>query len=177
MGKAFYAVLIAIPVVIALLVTSPLLLRNEIPVAATSPADHVEIEYTKHQLRTVSHGVAGRTASEKTEILYIKDDGEAKYTVTEQGYLRPDARKVLDRATLDSLKAIIKETGFINIPSESFPVVEGAAEYQKSNVKVTLNGQVNQVHWPEQNATTAKIPVIITAIEQKLDAVIDGFAE
>ena len=56
----------------------------------------------------------------------------------------------LDEITLGKIKALIKETGFISIPSESFPIMENATEYQKSNVKITLNGQVNQIHWPEQ---------------------------
>ena len=33
----------------------------------------------------------------------------------------------------------------MEIPSESFPVMENVTEYQKSNVKVTLNGRDNQI--------------------------------
>ena len=66
---------------------------------------------------------------------------------------------------------MIKETGFISIPSESFSILENVTEYQKSNVKVTLNGRTNQIHWPEQNATAQFIPPIITMVEYELDRI------
>src|SRR6056300_1521077 len=162
MVKPVYLILGAIPVIVALLLTTPLLLKNEIPTSASNYTDNVEIEYTKHQLKKISYGVTERTGAQKTEILYIKNNGDLKYSVTENGYLKPDVRSQLDEAKLNKIKALIKETGFIAIPSESFPVMENVTEYQKSNVKVTLNGKVNQIHWPQQNATEGFIPPIIT---------------
>ena len=52
---------------------------------------------------------------------------------------------------------MIKETGFMEIPSDSFPVSEGISDYQKSVIKVTLNGQERQINWVEQNATKNKL--------------------
>ena len=72
---------------------------------------------------------------------------------------------------------MIKETGFIAIPSESFSILENVTEYQKSNVKVTLNGRINQIYWPEQNATTQFIPPIITMVEYELDQIISKIRE
>ena len=63
------------------------------------------------------------------------------------------------------------------IPSESFAILENATEYQKSNVKITLNGRVNQIHWPEQNATLDFIPPIITMVESELDKIISDIGE
>ena len=177
MVKPVYLVLGAIPVIAALLLVTPLLLRNEIPTSASNYTDNVEIEYTKHQLKKISYGVTERTGAQKTEILYIKNDGELKYSVTEKGYLKPDVRSQLDEAKLNKIKALIKETGFIEIPSESFPVMENVTEYQKSNVKVTLNGKVNQIHWPQQNATVGFIPPIITMVESELDHIMSEFSE
>ena len=177
MVKPVYLVLGAIPVIVALLLTTPLLLKNEIPTSASNYTDNVEIEYTKHQLKKISYGVTERTGAQKTEILYIKNNGDLKYSVTENGYLKPDVRSQLDEAKLNKIKALIKETGFIAIPSESFPVMENVTEYQKSNVKVTLNGKVNQIHWPQQNATADFIPPIITMVESELDQVMSEFSE
>ncbi len=177
MVKPVYLVLGAIPVIVALLLATPLLLKNEIPTSASNYTDNVEIEYTKHQLKKISYGVTERTGSQKTEILYIKNDGELKYSITENGYLKPDVRSQLDEAKLNKIKALIKETGFIEIPSESFPVMENVTEYQKSNVKVTLNGKVNQIHWPQQNATEGFIPPIITMVESELDQIMSEFSE
>lgn len=177
MVKPIYIALGAIPVIVALLISIPLLTKNEIPISAANPADTIEIEYTIHQLKKIDYGVTERVGAQKTEILSIKNDGELKYTISEQGYLQPDIRSKLDEAKLNKIKALIKETGFMSIPSESFPILENVTEFQKSNVKVTLNGQVNQIHWPEQNATSGFIPPIITMIESELDQIISDIRE
>ncbi len=167
----------AIPVIVALLISVPMLTKNEIPISAANSFDYIEIEYTKHQLKKISFGVTERVTAQKTEILYIKNDGTLKYSVTEQGYLQPDIRSKLDEKKLNKIRALIKETGFIAIPSESFSILENVTEYQKSNVKVILNGQTNQIHWPEQNATARFIPPIITMVESELDYIISEISE
>jgi hypothetical protein len=177
MVKSIYLALGAIPVIVAILLVTPLLLKNEIPTSASNYTDILEIEYTKHQLKKISYGVTERTGSQKTEILYIKNDGELKYSITENGYLKPDVRSQLDEGKLNKIKALIKETGFIAIPSESFEIMDNATEYQKSNVKVTLNGRVNQIHWPQQNVTEDFIPPLITMVESELDLIMSEFSE
>tara|TARA_B100000809_G_C14990110_1_gene477693 strand:+ start:20 stop:553 length:534 start_codon:yes stop_codon:yes gene_type:complete len=172
MVKSTHLALGAIPIIVALLISVPLLTKNEIPMSAANSTDIIEIEFTKHQLKKISYGVTERTGAQKTEILLIKNNGDAKYSVTDQGYLQPDIRSKLDEKTLNKIKALIKETGFIAIPSESFSILDDVTDYQKSNVKITLNGRTNQVHWPEQNATADFIPPIITMVESELDKII-----
>ena len=65
----------------------------------------------------------------------------------------------------------------MQIPVESFPVLENVTEYQKSNVKITLNGRNQEIHWPEQNATSGFIPPIITMVEAELDAIMSDIRE
>ncbi|AJM93336.1 MULTISPECIES: hypothetical protein [Nitrosopumilus] len=177
MVKKFYLVLGAIPVIVALLISVPLLTKNEIPISAANSFDKIDIEYTKHQLKKINYGVTERVGAQKTEILTIKNDGEMKYSVTEQGYLQPDIRSTLDEKKLNKIKALIKETGFMQIPSESFPILENATEFQKSNVKITLNGRAQEIHWPEQSATDGFIPPIITMVESELDRIINDISE
>ena len=177
MVKTNHLVLGAIPIIVALFIAVPLITKNEIPTSAANSFDKIEIEYTKHQLKKISNTITERTGAQKTEILFIKNDGEIKYSVTELGYLQPDIRSKLDEAKLNKIKALIKETGFISIPSESFSIMENVTDYQKSNVKVTLNGRVNQIHWPEQNATVQFIPPIITMVESELDQIISKISE
>ena len=171
MVKPLYIAIGAIPVIVALLISMPLLTKNEIPVSAANSLDKIDIEYTKHQLKKISYGVTERVGAQKTEVLYIKNNGDLKYSLTEQGYLQPDIRSKLDESKLNKIKALIKETGFIEIPSESFPIMENATEYQKSNVKINLNGHENQIHWPEQNVTSGFIPPIVTMVESELDTI------
>jgi hypothetical protein len=177
MVKSIHLALGAIPVIVALLISVPLLTKNEIPMSAANSTDIIEIEFTKHQLKKISYGVTERTGAQKTEILLIKNNGDTKYSVTDQGYLQPDIRSELDEKTLNKIKALIKETGFIAIPSESFSILDDVTDYQKSNVKITLNGRTNQVHWPEQNATADFIPPIITMVESELDKIILEISE
>ncbi|MBA4459062.1 MAG: hypothetical protein H2A90_04835 [Nitrosopumilaceae archaeon] len=177
MVKKIMFALGAIPVIVALLISVPLLTKNEIPISAANSFDKLDIQYTKHQLKTIDYGITERTGAQKTEILVIKNDGELKYSVTEQGYLQPDIRSQLDEQKLNKIKALIKETGFMQIPVESFPVFENATEFQKSNVKITLNGRNQEIHWPEQNATSGFIPPIITMVEAELDAIISEISE
>ena len=177
MVKPIYLVMGAIPVIIALLISIPLITKNEIPISAANSIDKIEIEYTKHQLKKISYGVTERTGSQKTEILLIKNNGDTKYSLTDKGYLQPDIRSKLDEKTLNKIKALIKETGFIAIPSESFSILENVTDYQKSNVKITLNGRTNQIHWPEQNATADFIPPIITMVEAELNQIISEISE
>ncbi|MFQ5476747.1 MAG: hypothetical protein ACE5DT_06940 [Nitrosopumilus sp.] len=177
MVKTIHLAMGAIPIIVALLIAVPLITKNEIPTSAANSFDTIEIEYTKHQLKKISNSITERTGAQKTEILFIKNNGEIKYSVTELGYLQPDIRSKLDETKLNKIKALIKETGFISIPSESFSILENVTDYQKSNVKVTLNGQTNQIHWPEPNATAQFIPPIITMVESELDQIISKISE
>lgn len=167
----------AIPAIVAILIAVPLITKSEIPFSAANSADVFEFEYTKHQLKKISFGITERLSPQKTEILIIKNDGHVTYSVSKDGNLEPEIKSTIDADKLNRLKAIIKETGFMTIPSESFPIMENVTGYQKSNVKITLNGQTNQIHWPEQNATEKFIPPIITMVESQLDQILKQSGE
>jgi hypothetical protein len=177
MTKPIYFLLGAIPVIIALLISVPLITKNEIPMSAANSADTIEIEYTKHQLKKISNGITERIGAQKTEILLIKNNGDTKYTITENSYPQPDIKSQIDKKKLDKIKALIKETGFIAIDSNSFSVFENVTDYQKFSVKITLNGRVNQIYWPESNATSDFIPPIITMVESELDKIMSEISE
>lgn len=177
MVKPIVLVIAAIPAIIAILIAIPLITRSDIPYSAANPNDVIEIEYTKHQLKKISFGVTERIGAQKTEILLIKNNGEIKYTVTEDSYPKPDVKSHLDDQKLRKLKALIKETGFISIPSESFPIRDNVTDFQKSNIKITLNGRVNQINWPEQNATDKFIPPIISMVGSQLDKIAEQISE
>ena len=104
--------------------------------------------------------------------MLVKNDGSLRYTLIEDGSPLPDKTSQVDEAKIRKLTAMIKETGFLAIPSESFPVSDDIDEYQKSTLKITLNRVVNQIHWPEQNATEKFVPPIITMVEAELDTII-----
>ena len=177
MVKPVIIIVGAIPVIFALLIGISLVSQPEIPFTAANPNDVIEFEYTKHQLKEVSFGVTERVGAQKSEILSIQNNGDVRYTVIEEGVPKPDKFSKLDEDKMRKLTALIKETGFISIPSESFPVNDDVKEYQKSSLKITLNGQVKQIHWPEQNAAAKFVPPIITMIEAELDYIISQLIE
>ncbi len=177
MVKPIVIVIAAIPAILAILIAIPLLTQPEIPFSASNSSDVMEIEYAKYQLKKISFGVTERLGAQKTEILLIKNNGEMKYSVTEDGYPKPDIKSTLDEQKLRKLKALIKETGFISIPSESFQIRDNVTDFQKSNIKVILNGRINQINWPEQNATDQFIPPIIFMVESQLDNIIKQIGE
>ena len=177
MAKPILLVIMAIPAVLALLIMVPLLTETEIPSAAVNPNDTIHIEYTKHDLRVISFGVTEKTAAESTEILIIKNDGTAQYNkITEDGGQSQIMSSVADEK-LQKLTALIKETGFMSIPKESFPILDDVTDYTKSTIKITLNGQKSQIFWPDQDATDRLIPPIITMLESELDEIIKQIIE
>ena len=177
MAKPIIFVIMAIPIILAFLIMIPLLTETEIPSSAVNPNDTIHIEYTKHDLRIISFGVTEKTVSESTEILIIKNDGTAQYNkITEDGGQSQIMSSINDEK-LQKLTALIKETGFMSIPKESFPIQEDVTDYTKSTIKITLNGQKSQIFWPDQDSTDRLIPPIITMLETELDEVITQIIE
>jgi len=177
MVKPVVLVVAVIPVIFAILIAIPMLTQTEVPSSAANPYDEIELEYIKHQLKKVSFGLTENIESQKTEILIIHNDGSVRYSLIEDGVPKPDRNFQIDESKVQKLAALIKETGFMFIPSESFPVREDIEEYQKSSLKITFNDKINKIHWPEQNATEKFVPPIITIVELELDTIIDQLIE
>ena len=177
MVKPIILVFGSIPVIFALLIMVPMVTMPEIPTSAINPNDTIYIEYTKHDLEVVSFGVTEKTIAKSTEILIIKNDGTAQYNkITEDGNESQIMSSISDEK-LRKLMSLIKETGFMSIPKESFPIQEDVTDYTKYTIRVTLNGNQAQIFWPEQDATESMIPPIITMIESELDEIIKQIIE
>jgi len=167
----------AIPVFFAILIMVPMLTTPEIPISAINSNDTIEIEYTKHDLTTVSFGVTEKTAATNTQILTIKNDGTAEYNQIREGSDQSNITSSVSNQQLQKLTALIKETGFMSIPKEPFPIMDDVGDYTKSTIKITLNGNETQIFWPEQDATEKLIPPIITMIESELEQIINQIIE
>ena len=68
----------AIPVIMAVLIAIPLLTQPEIPFLLQI-LDKIEIEYTKHQLKKILHGVTEKVV-QKNRNFMIKENGDLRYT-------------------------------------------------------------------------------------------------
>ena len=173
MVKPILLIFFAIPVILAGVIAIPLITSIEVPVTAVDKFDVIEIEYTKHNLTKVSFGVTERMVSEKSEILIIKNNGDVIYTVIEDGIAKPNISSKITEDKKTRIIAMIKETGFMAIPTDSFLIHNNIDKYLKSNVKITLNGKTTQIFWPEQDSTEQLIPPIVTYVETELDSIIN----
>ena len=137
MVKPIIIVAGAIPIALAILIVIPLITSPEIPIIAVDPDDNVQIEFTKHELIKSSFGVTERFGAKQTEIISIENDGSIIYSLIDNGLPAPEKNSSVDNATKMKLTAMIKETGFLAIPSDSFSVRDDINEFVKFGVKIT----------------------------------------
>jgi len=172
MVKPVILAICAIPVIFALLIVIPMLTMEKIPTSAINPSDKIQIEFTKHDLRIISFGVTEKTVADTTQILTVENDGTVQYTEIKEGSSQSQITSSISNEQLQKLTALIKETGFMSIPKESFPIKDGVESYTKFTIKITLNDERTQIFWPEQDATEKFIPPIITILESELEEII-----
>jgi len=177
MVKPIVLVGAAIPIILAILIVIPMLTMEEIPTSAINSYDKIQIEFTKHDLRIVSFGVTEKSVADMTQVLIIENDGSVQYTEVKDGVNQSLVKSSISNEQLQKLTAMIKETGFMSIPKESFPIMEDVGDYTKSTIKITLNGNETQIFWTEQDATEKLIPPIITMIESELEQIISQIIE
>jgi len=177
MIKPVVVCIAAIPVIFAILIIIPMVTMEEIPTSAINSNDTVYIEFTKHDLRVVSFGVTEKSVADMTQVLIIENDGNVQYTEVKDGVNRSLVKSSISNEQLQKLTAMIKETGFMSIPKESFPIKEDVEIYTKFTVKITLNDAKTQIFWPNQDATEKFIPPIVTAVESELVDIISKIIE
>ena len=177
MVKPIILAICSIPVIFALLIVIPMFTSTEIPISAINSSDRIHIEFTKHDLRIVSFGVTEKTVADTTQLLTIENDGTIQYTEIKDGVNQSQITTSISDEQLQKLAAMIKETGFMSIPKESFPIKDGVESYTKFTVKITLNDAKTQIFWPEQDATEKFIPPIVTMLESELESIINQIIE
>jgi hypothetical protein len=177
MVKPTVIAICSIPVIFALLIAIPMLTSTDIPISAINSNDKLEIEFTKHDLRIVSFGVTDKAVADSTRVLIIENDGTIQYTEIKDGVNKSQITSSISDEQLQKLTALVKETGFMSIPKESFPIKDDVEIYTKFTIKITLNDARTQIFWPEQDATEKFIPPIITMLESELDGIISQIIE
>ena len=166
----------SIPIIFAILLIIPLT-NPEIPKTAIDPNDIAEIEFTKHHLTKISSGLIERLSAQQTEILVIKNNGDTQYTLINEGMPSTEKTSNIDYEKQTKLLAMIKETGFMTIPFDSFVIKDEIDDFVKYGVKITYNEKTNQLFGPEQMATDQLIPPIITEVEIELESILNSIRE
>ena len=173
LAKPVILVLAALPAIAAMLLVSPLLARTEVPQGAALPTDVLELDYERHELRTVQLGVTETLASERTEHLRVSD-GAATYYVIESGLESPEIHFEVGEDRMLQMAAFVKETGVLSLPADAFPARPGEPEYTRHSLEATLNGASSRISWTDQDSTDAFVPPIISELESKLRSLIDS---
>ena len=173
MARPILIIAASIPVILAILIAIPMITNPQIPFSAANADDKIAIELIKYDLKKISLGVTDRVTPQKSEILTVSDDGALKYTLSTPDEAPVEKTLTLDKSQVTKLTALIKETGFMQIPIDSIPADEDKTQYTKFSLKVTLNGKTKQIQWPEQNATSAFIPPLVSNVELELEKLIN----
>ena len=177
MVKPFVIGIAAIPVILAILIVIPMVTMEEIPTSAINPNDNIYIEFTKHDLRVVSFGVTEKSVADTTQVLIIENDGSVQYTEVKDGVNQALVKSSISDEQMQKLSAMLKETGFMSILKESFPIKDDVEKYTKFAIKITLNDAKTQIFWSDQDSTEKFIPPIITAVEEELVDIISKIIE
>lgn len=172
MVKPIILILGAIPILAAIFIVVPQLTRPEIQSSVVNPEDVMTLQYTKEHLEKVSFGITQSIGADTAEVLTIQNDGSVVYSLTKNGYSEPDVKYQLSQDELTRLKSLIKETGFVDIPSVVYQVKPNISDYEKYGIQVTLNGKTVNIQWCDQNASQEFIPPIITHVQSSLDDII-----
>ena len=89
---------------------------------------------------------------------------------------------VMDVTTVEQAQ-IAEEAGAVSVmvldklPSDSFSVRDDINEFVKFGVKITYNGEVSQLYWPEQDATEEFIPPMMVMVQEELESIMDKIRE
>ena len=172
MVRPIIIILSAIPILAAIFIVVPTLLRPEVPSVAVNSQDVMTLEYTKEHLKKISFGLTQSIGADTAEVLTIQNDGSAVYSLTENGYSNPDVKYQLSSDELKRLKAVIKETGFMDIPDTNYLAKPDLNEYEKYGLQVTLNGNTVNFQWPDHNSSQEFVPPIMTQVQSNLDGII-----
>ncbi|MDE1829901.1 MAG: hypothetical protein KGI25_06240 [Thaumarchaeota archaeon] len=172
MAKPIVLILAAIPILAAIFIVVPILTRPQVPSSEVNSEDVMTLQYTKEHLQKISFGVTQSIGADIAEVLTIQNDGSAVYSLTKNGYSNPDVKYQLSNEELTSLKALIKETGFVDIPDAVYQAKPDASNYEKYGLQVTFDGKTVNLQWTDANASQEFIPPIITQMQSTLDGMI-----
>ncbi len=173
MARPITLILAAIPILAAIFIVVPQLMRPETSSIALNSEDVMSLQYTREHLQKISFGLTQSIGADTAEVLTIQNDGSAVYSLTKNGYSNPDVKYQLSKDELTKLKAVIKETGFIGIPDTVYQVKPDSMTYEKYGLEVTLNGKTVNLQWADQNASQEFVPPIITQVQSSLDDIIN----
>jgi hypothetical protein len=165
LAKKFLIAIAAIVVVMVALIA--------LPGASQPAAAGIDISYERQRMsRSGSEHVATNN-----EILHISKDGSATYSSSDPRTSSFPAEKQfsLNSEEMGSLRGLLLETGFMEIPQGDYlQVRDGAGDYTQYTLTVKTNTATKTFTWVDSDVSRVTVPAIITKVGFQLDGLIQS---
>jgi len=160
-----------IPIIIALVIAIPKISPS---VDQTSVSTFIRIEFIKEDIKRLSYGVTERAGALKSESLIIDEKGQAFYDVKVEGEKGSQTRFQVNSQDMKRLKALITDTGFMQIPKSEFAIKDDVSEFIRYTLKVNLGNQAKTVQWAEESASKDFVPPLLTMLSDNLTKIVES---
>jgi len=160
----------AIPIIIALIIAIPKISPGDQPTNST-PAQ-MRIQFAVEEMKRVSFGVTETIGAKKSETLIINNDGTALYNVDVEGEKGSQTRFQVAVQELKRIRAIIAETGFMQISKEQFGPRDNATEFTRYTLTASLDGSAKTIQWVDESSSKDSVPALLTMLRDTLLATI-----
>jgi hypothetical protein len=159
---AVAVVIVAITLVIAIPKISP-----SGQAAISTPSD-MRISFVKEDMKRVSFGVTENIGSQKSETLIINNDGIAFYTLSVEGEKGSQTKFQTDEDELKRIRALITETGFMQIPKEQFEPRDNVTEFTRYTLTASFGSSTKTVQWVDDESSKDSAPALLARLKDSL---------
>jgi hypothetical protein len=141
------------------------------PGVGSQNTQELRMDYIRDHIGSVESGLDVATR----EVLTISNDGTATYTRTDfyPTQTTDERRFSLSGDELKRLKALVFETGFMQIPVKSYEEKQGLDNYTRYQIAVYEGDSPETFNWFNAEASQKPVPPIITNIGAQLDGIIE----
>lgn len=158
LARKFVLALAGIVAIMAALIALPNLSQQP-------PRETLSVEYSRQHVTRTDQGLVTQSA----ELLTISEDGSVTYSPVGG----QERRVSLSGEGFGRIRALILETGFLQIPVTNYPQSDGAADFTKYTLRVWTDDGQKTFNWVSPEAHDGVIPPIILNVGSQLDAVVD----
>jgi hypothetical protein len=154
-----------IPIIIALAIAIPKISPGN--QTANTPLD-MRISFVKEDMKRISFGVTENIGSQKSETLIINNDAIAFYTLSVEGEKGSQTKFQVDEQELKRIRALITETGFMQIPKEQFEPRDNVTEFTRYTLTASFGSSTKTVQWVDESSSKDTVPALLTMIRDTL---------
>lgn len=161
-----------IPIIITLVIAIPKISPGSDQTATTGTSLQVRIQFANETMKRVSFGVTENVGAQRSETLIIENDGTAFYSVNAEGEKGSQTRFKVNNDDLKRVKALIVETGFMQIPKEQFAPRDDITQFIRYTLTVDLNGNTKTIQWVDEPSAKDFAPALLANLADTMGRII-----